>query len=648
MAETLGAAASIVGIASLAGQICSGVQQLYAFVDSVKQAPSDFQNIKNDILLIERVVRCMAEDCTDLPEHRDIDLLKSSFELCLSRVNRLLTIIQSFDTSSQKNRTVKLIKATVKKTRVAEFAKELDSAKMTLMLVYQHHIQKLSPPGISQLSFRSTGNAERMDPEKFSTQMVKFSQSYSNTSEVIYTLWLGSLSVKSQTVTLKPGNRKSDTAQTEYRSEKKTFTLRSTGWWSSRIIELQAIRQASQWTFNLRPWQVVSPDSMLFDFCREGDLRNVQRLFSKGLASPFDVTPEGDTALHFAALSGNPDLVAFLLYNGADANVENTSGRNALHLAMVSPREEEHLELARLLVEKGQVDPMGSVRESGVIHSYAGPVEAFKYLIHQDEFFVNLEERNRGGRTILQHQIFHRLFYGDSFERIQVLFAAGHHLPDGHIDGDPTYDGYSALHCAAHVWANAKLREDEHTAQQSELVLRSLLSRGEDIHRISDRGYTALTTIGEMIHFCNKSPELNQGVIAAWLNLLSEAGHDVKAYCLTEGTLERKRQESPRAAFPNFLVIFQETDGVEGLDGLQISISSLEQVIEVEEDDEEPPKIESTRASSSQVAHVFWERRTGVMYPNLSVSFGLTRNTAVIVMFMLFVYSFFISNKLQL
>ncbi|GIC94676.1 uncharacterized protein Aud_002005 [Aspergillus udagawae] len=141
MAETLGVAASIVGIASLAGQICSGVQQLYAVVDSVRHAPSDFQNIKNDILLIERVVRGMAEDCTEIPEHLDIDLLKCSFELCLSRVNRLLTNIQSFDTPSQKNRTIKLIKATVKKTRVAEFAKELDSAKMTLMLVYQHHMQ---------------------------------------------------------------------------------------------------------------------------------------------------------------------------------------------------------------------------------------------------------------------------------------------------------------------------------------------------------------------------------------------------------------------------------------------------------------------------------------------------------------------------
>jgi hypothetical protein len=141
MAETLGIAGSIVGIASLAGQICSGIQQLYAFVDSVKHSDSDFQNIKNDILLIERVVRRMSEDYTDLPEHFDISLLESSFELCLSRVDRLLVMIQSLDTLGQKNRSLRLIKSTVKKIRVAEFVKELDSAKMTLMLVYQHHIQ---------------------------------------------------------------------------------------------------------------------------------------------------------------------------------------------------------------------------------------------------------------------------------------------------------------------------------------------------------------------------------------------------------------------------------------------------------------------------------------------------------------------------
>jgi hypothetical protein len=175
--------------------------------------------------------------------------------------------------------------------------------------------RKMDPLAFSQSSYRSTGNTERMEQEKFTTQMVKFNRSYSNTSEAVYTFWLGSLSVKSQSITLRPAIRRSDTARTEYQSERKTFTLRLAGWLSSRIIELQAVQQGSQWTFNLRPWQVVSPDSMLFDFCKEGDLRNIQRLFSKGLASPFDVTPDGDTALHVCILQSRltPGLMLTML-----------------------------------------------------------------------------------------------------------------------------------------------------------------------------------------------------------------------------------------------------------------------------------------------------------------------------------------------
>jgi hypothetical protein len=147
-----------------------------------------------------------------------------------------------------------------------------------------------------------------------------------------------------------------------------------------------------------------------------------------------------------------------------------------------------------------------------------------------------------------------------------------------------------------------------------------------------------------MIHFSRKGPELHQDVIAAWLNMLSDAGHDVKAYCLMESTLERRRRlESPRE---DFHVIFEEIDGVEGVDSLQISISSLEQLIEVEDDDEEPPKIESTRASSSPLTRGFRERPTGVIFPKLSVSLGLTKTTVAIVTFMLLLYCFFVSNRL--
>lgn len=154
-----------------------------------------------------------------------------------------------------------------------------------------------------------------------------------------------------------------------------------------------------------------------------------------------------------------------------------------------------------------------------------------------------------------------------------------------------------------------------------------------------------LTAIGEMIHFSSKKAELHQGVLTAWLNLLSEAGYDVKTYCSVETALERRRRlETSQAGFH---IIFEEMDGVEGVDGQRISIASLETVIELEDDVEEHPKIESTQASSSALTRAFYERPTGVIFADLLLSSGLTKKTFVFVMLMLSLYCFFFATRLR-
>lgn len=42
------------------------------------------------------------------------------------------------------------------------------------------------------------------------------------------------------------------------------------------------------WQHSFRTFRYIPADSVIIDFCREGDVANVQRLFDKGLASPFD------------------------------------------------------------------------------------------------------------------------------------------------------------------------------------------------------------------------------------------------------------------------------------------------------------------------------------------------------------------------
>lgn len=226
---------------------------------------------------------------------------------------------------------------------------------------------------------------------------------------------------------------------------------------------------------------------------------------------------------------------------------------------MGSPREDKHLELARLFIDRGQVDPMASGSQYGIIHAYHGPPETFEYMIKQHTFCIGPEERNKQGKTILHHQILHRLYYGDSFERIKILFITGHHIIDSRITDDGVYvqfGGYTALHCAVERWSWAKTKRDEHTEQQAKSVVQCLLERGENVHAMSrGRRFTPLTAIGEMVIDSPSSSQVE--VIREWLGLLSKAGYDLNDYLLTEAKLEQERPET----WPHFRLTFEEENG---------------------------------------------------------------------------------------
>ena len=60
------------------------------------------------------------------------------------------------------------------------------------------------------------------------------------------------------------------------------------------------------------------------------------------------------TALHYAALAGNSDIVQLLLEHGADPNAENDHGRTPLHsLSRGKDKSHDRIGIARLLLESG-------------------------------------------------------------------------------------------------------------------------------------------------------------------------------------------------------------------------------------------------------------------------------------------------------
>ena len=66
------------------------------------------------------------------------------------------------------------------------------------------------------------------------------------------------------------------------------YDVRIAQWLLNRGLSWQSSGIFGSWQRSFRTFRYVPWDSMIVDFCRDGDVANVQRMFGKGLASPFD------------------------------------------------------------------------------------------------------------------------------------------------------------------------------------------------------------------------------------------------------------------------------------------------------------------------------------------------------------------------
>jgi hypothetical protein len=63
-------------------------------------------------------------------------------------------------------------------------------------------------------------------------------------------------------------------------------------------LQLELLGSLRSWKINFHVYQPVPDDSLVFEFCRSGNLEGVQTLFSRKKASVFDVNSQGWTPLH--------------------------------------------------------------------------------------------------------------------------------------------------------------------------------------------------------------------------------------------------------------------------------------------------------------------------------------------------------------
>ncbi|KAK0711869.1 ankyrin repeat-containing domain protein [Lasiosphaeris hirsuta] len=77
--------------------------------------------------------------------------------------------------------------------------------------------------------------------------------------------------------------------------------------------------------------RVIPASAHLFTLAQKGNIKGVQRLFSEGKASVFDVNVnEGRSALHFALTAGQVDMAKFVLAQKADPRMEDKYSQSVI------------------------------------------------------------------------------------------------------------------------------------------------------------------------------------------------------------------------------------------------------------------------------------------------------------------------------
>ena len=204
------------------------------------------------------------------------------------------------------------------------------------------------------------------------------------------------------------------------------------------------------------------------------------------------------------------------------------------------------LDIVRLLVSNG-TDPMVEDDDGRtILHGYYGPDEPFSFLLRQDMFVVALDHRDQSGHKVIQWQCWHER--GKNKEEI----GQAQNVRTRNLQGFPVLPVYgrgrgrTALHWALQAFCHCYYNNQ--SMEELKLAMIRLIRRGADVHARSHNGdgqtpLYQLVWMSRMSLSCHaprkcqgcaykervKEPPLDQ-----WLDILSEAGVDIRKYLQTE------------------------------------------------------------------------------------------------------------------
>jgi hypothetical protein len=145
--DGLAAAGSIVSLISILGQLAQSTRQLYDFWSSMKEVPRSLQWLVGDLYLIREILeviesQLMQSIVPNIGNNSIGELLRKCI-LYIENLEALVKPLQSRPREGRGERTWKSIKAVFLTEKIKSYRENLESAKVTLLLVQSHISQSV-------------------------------------------------------------------------------------------------------------------------------------------------------------------------------------------------------------------------------------------------------------------------------------------------------------------------------------------------------------------------------------------------------------------------------------------------------------------------------------------------------------------------
>ncbi|KAL2833284.1 hypothetical protein BDW59DRAFT_156785 [Aspergillus cavernicola] len=528
MAEALGVVASAISILTLLEQIISTIDKLRSLRHFVKTASNDLQDLIEEIEVVQAVLIALRPESL---EFLNLPFTKRRLHAFQKDLEALIFEISKYRDTTLSRR-LGAVKLVLKKDMLRVHRQNLDNIKSTLVLLLQAYCSA----SLRELT----------------------------------------LKIDSQNVLPKEETMDSDDDQQDLRFQvarkgrrvkkvvSKQFRFRTPLILVDKMWTINTSHLFSSWTFSIRVNNVVPHESPILLHCREGNIKEIQRLFSAGLASPFDCDPNGQSLIHMAVRGYKLDVCHLLLESGADPSHRNKCGFNPLGyfnfgvaLNLIEPREIPLIfDLYRLFISDAEDELFGDNNNNlNLAFRFSGPAEVLT-LIQNDSFekYSELPLKVRFKRTMALN---HYLARGPSPAVFRIAMG-GEPIDPAAYALEDDYGG-TLLHKISEAMAADLAVEETSNIAEWRPLLRDAVLASIDLNKPTHRynlNYSPFTWFLLTFHLLNSKAHqqargFNNYILRIWVSELKLAGVDLEAYGAKEHALYNP--ENDPMEFPLFL-----------------------------------------------------------------------------------------------